>query len=193
MRWSWLTAFVVILHRGRMKERQTNRIDHTTFALAEVKYTSLESIAMIQQIYLRLAAWITVGVSGRSTPVDRQLISIDLFQQRRLPVLCNRNLYFATYNIAAQIHRYTTIMTTMMTIMTTSSSAVADRPCIASCLSVSSILQYIQHEKWHVITDAVNSFFGYNFLLLATSVTDLQLCTNKFCSVLFVSRPCWLW
>jgi len=41
--------------------------------------------------------WITVRVGRCSTPVNWQLISIDLFQQRGLPVLCNINLHFTNY------------------------------------------------------------------------------------------------
>jgi len=55
----------------------------------------------------------------------------------------------------------------------TSSSAVAKRPCDASCLSVvsfiASIVQYIEHS----------------FLLLVMSASDLPVRTIRFCSVVF--------
>jgi len=40
-------------------------------------------------VYLRPTVRVSVSISGRSTPVNRQLISINHLQQRRLPVLCN--------------------------------------------------------------------------------------------------------
>ena len=53
---------------------------------------------------------------------------------------------------------------------TTSRPAVAERPRDASCLSIASIVQYVER----------------NFLLLVTSVSDLPLLINKLCSVFFV-------
>ena len=57
----------------------------------------------------------------------------------------------------------------------TSSPAVAERPRNTSCLSVASIVQYVEHK------------FCFRFMAAY----------NKFCFVLFSSlrhgRPCWLW
>jgi len=53
----------------------------------------------------------------------------------------------------------------MVLIFVTSSPAVAERPRDASCLSVASIVQYVES----------------NLLLLVTFASDLPLRTNKFC------------
>ena len=55
----------------------------------------------------------------------------------------------------------------------TTSPAVAERPRDALCLSVASIVQYVQYVVRYL-------------LLLVTSASGLPLRTIKFCSLLFV-------
>jgi len=64
----------------------------------------------------------------------------------------------------------------MVLIFVTNSPAVAERPRDASCLSVASIVQYVES----------------NLLLLVTFASDLPLRTNKFCFfyVVFVHASC---
>jgi len=103
---------------------------------------------------------------------------LSLRQQRATPITRIRNAYNTTFRTIAVFDTFWDSVDFKVTVFWTSynstrSSAVAERPRDASCLSVvsffASIVQYLERS----------------FLLLVTSASDLLVHTVRFCSVVF--------